>query len=96
MKIKLTDKFFIEQCKQSPFCWDLVKVSIGNRNGQENVRVETAVAFGMTLQHLIKIVADYEIYEKIKEFETFENYVKEYKKISEDILNRLQTSLKKK
>lgn len=95
MKIKLTDKFFIDQCIHAPFCWDLIKVSYGNRNDQKNVRVETPVAFGMTLQHLIKVVADYEIYETLEEFETFEKYIEEYKKVSESILSKLKENLKK-
>ena len=49
MKIKLTDKFYIEQCLRAPFCWDLIKVTFGNRAGKEYVEVNTPVAYGLTL-----------------------------------------------
>ena len=53
MKIKLTENFFISQCIHAPFNWDLIKISYGDRNGEENVEVEKPVAFGMSLQHLM-------------------------------------------
>lgn len=95
MRIELTKKFFIEQCLHAPFCWDLMKVSYGNRGGKENVRVETPVAYGLTLEHLMKKIADYEIFESEKDLKTFEDYIKEYKKISEKAVKELINNLKK-
>jgi hypothetical protein len=66
-----------------------MKVSYGNRGGKENVRVETPVAYGLTLEHLMKKIADYEIFESEKDLKTFEDYIKEYKKISTEIVNKL-------
>lgn len=91
MKIKLTENFFISQCVHAPFNWDLVKISYGNRNGQKNVKVETPVAFGLSLQHLMSKIGDYEIFENESEFETFEKYIEEYKKINEKVLKQLKS-----
>ena len=87
MKIKLTEKFFISQCTHAPFNWDLMKISYGNRNGEENVKIETPVAFGLSLQHLMNKIGDYEIFEN----ETFEKYIEEYKKINEEVLKQLKS-----
>lgn len=91
MKIKLTENFFIRQCVHAPFNWDLVKISYGKRNGQKNVKVETPVAFGLSLQHLMNKIGDYEIFENESEFETFEKYIEEYKKINEEVLKQLKS-----
>lgn len=91
MKIKLTENFFISQCIHAPFNWDLIKISYGNRNGEENVEVEKPVAFGISLQHLMNKIGDYEIFETKKEFETFEKYIEEYKKINEEVLKQLKS-----
>lgn len=95
MRIELTEKFFIEQCLHAPFCWDLMKVSYGNRGGKENVRVETPVAYGMTLERLVKKIADYEIFESEEDLKTFEEYIKKYKVISEKAVKELINNLKK-
>lgn len=91
MKIKLTEKFFISQCTHASFNWDLIKISYGNRNGEENVKIETPVAFGLSLQHLMNKIGDYEIFENESEFETFEKYIEEYKKINEEVLKQLKS-----
>ncbi len=95
MRIELTEKFFIEQCLHAPFCWDLMKVSYGNRGGKENVRVETPVAYGMTLERLVKKIADYEIFESEEDLKTFEEYIKKYKVISKKAVKELINNLKK-
>ena len=90
MKIKLTDKFYIEQCLHAPFCWDLIKVTYGNRAGKENVEVNTPVAYGLTLELLAKKV----IFESEKEWMEFEEYVKQYKEIGNEIVNKLNKHIK--
>lgn len=95
MRIQLTDKFFIEQCLHAPFNWDLIKISFGKRGGEEGVRIETPVAYGLSLEHLINKVADYEIFENNKELEIFQEYIKQYKEISENSVKKIINSLKK-
>lgn len=94
MKIKLTEKFYIEQCLHAPFCWDLIKVTYGNRAGKENVEVNTSVAYGLTLELLAKKVVDYEIFESEKEWMEFEEYIKQYKEIGNEIVNKLNKRIK--
>ena len=94
MKIKLTDKFYIEQCLHTPFCWDLIKVTYGNRAGKENVEVNTPVAYGLTLELLVKKVVDYEIFESEKEWMEFKEYIKQYKEIGNEIVNKLNKRIK--
>lgn len=94
MKIKLTDKFYIEQCLHAPFCWDLIKVTYGNRAGKENVEVNTPVAYGLTLELLVKKVVDYEIFESEKEWMEFKEYIKQYKEIGNEIVNKLNKRIK--
>lgn len=94
MKIKLTDKFYIEQCLHTPFCWDLIKVTYGNRAGKENVEVNTPVAYGLTLELLTKKVVDYEIFESEKEWMEFKEYIKQYKEIGNEIVNKLNKRIK--
>lgn len=95
MKIKLTEKFYIEQCLHAPFCWDLIKISYGNRAGKENVEVTTPVAYGLTLELLVKKITDYEIFESDKEWLEFQEYIKQYKDISTEIVNKLNKHFKK-
>lgn len=94
MKIKLTEKFYIEQCLHAPFCWDLIKVTYGNRAGKENVEVNTPVAYGLTLELLAEKVVDYEIFESEKEWMEFEEYIKQYKEIGNEIVNKLNKHIK--
>lgn len=94
MKIKLTDKFYIEQCLHAPFCWDLIKITYGKRAGKENVEVNTPVAYGLTLELLAKKVVDYEIFESEKEWMEFEEYIKQYKEIGNEIVNKLNKRIK--
>lgn len=94
MKIKLTDKFYIEQCLHAPFCWDLIKITYGNRAGKENVEVNTPVAYGLTLELLAKKIVDYEIFESEKEWMEFEEYIKQYKEIGNEIVNKLNKHIK--
>lgn len=94
MKIKLTDKFYIEQCLHAPFCWDLIKVTYGNRAGKENVEVNAPVAYGLTLELLVKKVVDYEIFESEKEWMEFKEYIKQYKEIGNEIVNKLNKRIK--
>lgn len=94
MRIKLTETFFIEQCLHTPFNWDLIKVSYGNRGGKENVRVETAIAYGLSLEHLSKKIADFEIFEKEEDFKTFQEYINQYKEISNEVVNKIINKLK--
>lgn len=94
MKIQLTDKFYIEQCLHAPFNWDLIKINYGIRGGKET-RIDTPVAYGLTLEHLIKKIPEYQIFEKEEEFIELKNFIKEYKKISEEVASKLLKSLKK-
>ena len=94
MKIKLTEKFYIEQCLHAPFCWDLIKVTYGNRAGKENVEVNTPVVYGLTLELLAKKVVDYEIFESEEEWMKFEEYIKQYKEIGNEIVNKLNKHIK--
>lgn len=94
MKIKLTDKFYIEQCLHAPFCWDLIKITYGNRAGKENVEVNTPVAYGLTLELLAKKAIDYEIFESEKEWMEFKEYIKQYKEIGNEIVNKLNKCIK--
>lgn len=94
MKIKLTDKFYIEQCLHAPFCWDLIKITYGNRAGKKNVEVNIPVAYGLTLELLAKKVVDYEIFESEKEWMEFEEYIKQYKEIGNEIVNKLNKRIK--
>lgn len=94
MKIKLTEKFYIEQCLHAPFCWDLIKITYGKRAGKENVEVNTLVAYGLTLELLAKKIVDYEIFESEKEWMEFEEYIKQYKEIGNEIVNKLNKRIK--
>lgn len=94
MRIKLTETFFIKQCLHAPFNWDLIKISYGKRKGKKNVRVETAIAYGLSLEHLSKKIADFEIFEKEKDFKTFQEYINQYKEISNEVVNKIINKLK--
>lgn len=95
MKIKLSETFFIEQCLHAPFNWDLIKVTYGNRRGEENVRIETAVAYGLSLNQLVTKVADYEIFENERSFAEFKTYIDQYKEISKQTVEEIIKQLKK-
>lgn len=92
MRIQLTENYFIEQCIHAPFSWDLFKISQGERKG-EMVTVEKPIAYGFSLEHLIKKIADYEIAES-SETVVFEEYLKRYKEISESVVKVLINNLK--
>lgn len=92
MRIKLTENYFIEQCIHAPFSWDLFKVSEGVRNGV-TVTVEKPIAFGFSLEHLIKKIGDYELSES-NETVDFEEYLRRYKEISESVKESIIKQLK--
>ena len=93
MRIQLTKHYFIEQCVNSPFSWDLFRVSEGVRRGKKVV-VEKPEAFGFSLEHIIKKIGDYELLES-KETVDFNEYLKRYKQITEDVTKVLLNNLKK-
>jgi hypothetical protein len=99
MRIYLSDNVFIEQCSAAPFLWDLYTVSKGIRKGKEEL-VEWFKASGLDLGQVLKKAPDFELNEKYKlneeEFLNLKDYVEEFKKIQEEMFQKIKITLKNK
>lgn len=95
MRIRLSKNFFIEQCAYAPFSWDLYTISKGVRKG-EVVEVEKpAGCYGVSLEHLITKIADYQLQEECEEL-NIEEYIERFKKIQKEAIEEIRkVTLKK-
>lgn len=79
MRIYLSKNVFIQQCEACPNVWDIFTTSEGIRKG-EKTTIEKPTAYGIELQRVIKVVADYQLISEeelmtLKEYtEKFESY----------------------
>lgn len=89
MKIRLSKNFFIEQCTYAPFAWDLYEISKGVRKGEEVEVEKPAGCFGMSLEDIVKKIADFQLQSEEEEL-NIEEYIEKFKKIQSEAIKEIK------
>lgn len=92
MRIYLSKNVFIQQCEVHPCVWDIFTTSEGIRKG-EKTTIEKPTAYGIELQRVIKVIADYQLISEEEQM-TLKEYVERFETCQCDALLEIERILK--